>query len=361
MTKHAKTFHLSHIDLDGYSCQIITNELFDDISFFNANYGAEVMTRLEEILSLVDAHEGASNILISDLNLTLKESKFMDKAVAQRNEAGQEVTLLLLDHHGSGQESADKFSWYTLDTKRSATKIVYDYALEHWEMDAASQAWLEPYVNIVNAVDLWLMHEAANFEYGKVCMRLVTETRELNRYIFTAEDRAYKFALLKEAAKMAKLDNAPIILDEKIHKMKKNFFLNDKDNTLDGLATAYIVKLIGKYKERFTIYYRGYKGILTYALGNTSIIGNGILKAHPEFDFVIDVGSRGSMSLRADNKVDVSVIAKELAGGGGHPNASGGRLSNFSEFYIYESFKVYFSTVLEGAEAHSKIPPKKEA
>ncbi|RDU61436.1 phosphoesterase, partial [Helicobacter sp. MIT 14-3879] len=34
-----KVFHLSHIDLDGYGCQLVSREFFQDIVFYNANYG----------------------------------------------------------------------------------------------------------------------------------------------------------------------------------------------------------------------------------------------------------------------------------------------------------------------------------
>ena len=354
------TYHLSHIDLDGYSCQLITNELFEEITFFNANYGPEVGTKLKEILRLIDLSKTPCNILISDLNLTLDESKFLDKAVKERTLKGIDIELLLLDHHGSGQESADLFEWYVLDTTRCATKIVYEYGLQHWDISATLQEWLTPYVAIVNAVDIWLMHEHDNFEYGKVCLRLVSESRELSRYIFDNEDRNYKFALLKGAAQMSQVTNAPIILDEKIHSMKKSFFKEDIDNTLDGLATTYIVKLIGLYKDRFTINFRGYTGVLTFSLGNTSIVGNGILRANDDIDFVIDVGGRGTLSLRADDKINVAILAKELAGGGGHPNASGGRLKSFKDKFLYSDVKTFIETELRNIESNSAIPIKQD-
>ena len=37
-----KLFHLSHTDLYGYGCQLITQEYFKEASFYNANYGIEV-------------------------------------------------------------------------------------------------------------------------------------------------------------------------------------------------------------------------------------------------------------------------------------------------------------------------------
>jgi len=213
-------------------------------------------------------------------------------------------------------------------------------------------------VNIVNAVDLWKMDEVANFEYGKVCMRLIYETKELNRYMFDQHDREYKFALLEKAASMATIEYAPIKLDDAIHSMKKAFFLHTEDNTLDALATAYIVQRIGDIKEDLILTYRGFRGLVTYALGNTSIIGNGILKAYPDIDFVLDIGARGTMSLRADYAIDVSVVAKELADGGGHPNASGGRLQGFKEQYQYSKVKNKIAELFKEKEKNSQITPK---
>jgi oligoribonuclease NrnB/cAMP/cGMP phosphodiesterase (DHH superfamily) len=50
----SKTFyHLSHIDLDGYSCQLVMAQTAHIMISFNANYGAEVTERLEEIIELI--------------------------------------------------------------------------------------------------------------------------------------------------------------------------------------------------------------------------------------------------------------------------------------------------------------------
>ena len=34
-------YHLSHIDLDGYGCQYLTQQCFETIECYNANYGPE--------------------------------------------------------------------------------------------------------------------------------------------------------------------------------------------------------------------------------------------------------------------------------------------------------------------------------
>lgn len=341
-----KIHHLSHIDLDGYSCQLIMKYTPYSIKNYNANYGAEVKQKLELILENI---EDEAMILISDLNLSADESKWLNHEVKKLNQNGKVITLQLLDHHGSGEDSANKYEWYFLDTSRCATKIVYDWAKEHFELDEPS--WMKKYVDVVNAVDLWKQEEVENFEYGKVCMRLINETKELNRVMFADEDTNYKLTLLHEATKYVDEKDAPVILDDKIHFMKKNYFMEDENNTLDNLSTKYIVKLLGKLRATHTIYYKGYRGFLSYGVGNTSIIGNGFLTTYPEYDFIVDVSYRGTMSLRADNNVSVSQISKEWANGGGHPNAAGGRIVGFKEQYRYDKVKEQIENIINDKES----------
>jgi oligoribonuclease NrnB/cAMP/cGMP phosphodiesterase (DHH superfamily) len=341
--------HLSHIDLDGYSCQLIMEYTPYTIRSYNANYGAEVIERLHEILDALTMAKEPAIIFITDLNLTADEAKWLNREVERLNDQGKEIEIILRDHHGSGQECANRYGWYFLDTGKCATKLTYEYAKEHFELD--EPAWMAKFVDVVNAVDLWHQDQTENFEYGKVCMRLVTETRELNRVVFGDEDRKYKVALLKEAAQMVDSPNANILLDEQIHAIKKAFFREERDDTLDNLATRFIVKLLGQKQDSMTIYYKGYRGFLSYGVGNTSIIGNGFLVAYPEYDFIVDVSTRGTMSLRANNKVDVSLIAKEWAGGGGHPNASGGRIQGFKEQFRYDKVKLQIENLIHAKES----------
>ncbi len=351
--------HLSHIDLDGYSCQLVMKYTPYNITNYNANYGAEVRSKLDLILENIRKANEPATIMITDLNLTADEARWLSSEVGKMNQSGKKITITLLDHHGSGEESAKKHDWYFLDVERCATKITYDYVKENFEFNEPS--WMEKYVNVVNAVDLWKQEEVENFEYGKVCMRLVTETRELNRVMFAKEDSNYKLSLLLEATKLLDEDNAAILLDERIHAIKKEFFREDKDNTLDNLATKYVVELLGSKRTTHTIYYKGYRGYLSYGVGNTSIVGNGFLLAYPEYDFIVDVSYRGAMSLRANNQVSVAQISKEWANGGGHPNAAGGRIMGFKEQYRYDKVKQQIETLISDKESRAgKLEYKKE-
>ena len=341
--------HLSHIDLDGYSCQLVMQYTPYAKYYYNANYGAEVKSKLELILENISNEDTPAFILISDLNLTADESKWLDYEVRKLNESGKKVTLQLLDHHGSGEESANKYEWYYLDTSRCATKIVYEYAKEHFELNEPE--WMEEFVAVVNAVDLWKQQEVEHFELGKVCMRLVTETKELNRVMFPLEDNRYKLTLLEEATRFIGKTDAPILLDDAIHSLKKAFFKKEHNDTLDNLATQHIVTLLGQSLQEKTIYYKGYKGYLSYGVGNTSIIGNGFLTRFDEYDFIVDVSYRGTMSLRANNKVSVAQIAKEWVDGGGHPNAAGGRIMGFKEQFRYDKVKQQIEAIINQKES----------
>ncbi|KHF21959.1 phosphoesterase, partial [Vibrio parahaemolyticus] len=69
-----KLFHISHTDLDGYGCQLITNEFFKDVIFCNANYGLEVKLSIKKVLDDIKNYKEEKILfIISDLNLTLQE------------------------------------------------------------------------------------------------------------------------------------------------------------------------------------------------------------------------------------------------------------------------------------------------
>lgn len=345
-----KLFHISHTDLDGYGCQLITKEYFKEGFFYNANYGLEVKLTIKKVLEEIIAFKEEEILfLISDLNLTLQETKDLDRDINKLIEDGYTIKLQLLDHHISGKKSADSFYWYYLDEKRCATKIVYDYIFEEYDgFDFTVSSWLEPLVNTINAVDIWLDHDVKNFEFGKVIMSMISKVREINNILFADLNREFRFYLLKEAARFLDEVDGHIKLDNEVHFLKKKFLkLDKKDDTLDNLSASYLVKTLENIKDDLTVTYKGHKGLLTYCLGSISIPANAFLKANPEYDFFIDLNKKGNASFRADGIVDVSLIAAKIAGGGGHVNASGGRFEDFKESISYIDVKNYVQNKLD--------------
>ena len=282
---------------------------------------------------------------VYEQNQRLKGNKDINKLI----EEGYRIKLQLLDHHISGKKSAETYYWYYLDEKRCATKIVYDYMFEEYEgFESKINSWLEPLVNTINAVDIWLDHDVKNFEFGKVIMSMISKVREVNNILFADLNREFRFYLLKEASKFLNEVDGHIKLDNEVHFLKKGFLkLDKKDDTLDNLSATYLVKTLDKVKENLTVTYKEHKGLLTYCLGSISIPANAFLKANKDYDFFIDVNKKGNASFRADGKVDVSVMASKIAAGGGHINASGGKFEDFKESIDYNEVKNYVQNKLD--------------
>ncbi len=344
-----KFFHLSHTDLDGYGCQFITKKVFPDAIFYNANYGLEVKLFLEDILAKIEILDKSENVLfmITDLNLTLDESKNLNHKIKKLNENGWNIELKLLDHHGTGLKCSQKYDWYFLDTKRSATKITYDYFCENYsEFKELCEENFEKLIDAINAVDIWLEDEDL-FEFGKVCMSMISKSYEINNILFRDKSRDYKFYLLQQSIKYVANKDGNISLDENIYHIKKEYLkLSNSNNTMDNLSSLYLVKSLENKKDQLTVHYKEHKGLLTFTLGGISIPANTFLKANDDYDFFIDVSRRGKASLRADNKVDVAVLADKLAKGGGHPNASGLAFKDWKDTILYENVKSYIQKKL---------------
>ncbi len=327
-----KIYHLSHTDLDGYGCQMVTNNFFDSIQFYNSNYGREINERFNEIFCDIQKDKYEKNIIfITDLNLTLEQAKDFDSKVKIANE---NIMIILLDHHKSGQDCANDFEWYYLDDSRCATKITYDF----FSAIFSKNEKLSKFVDVVNAVDIWL-EDRDEFELGKVCLGLVSGAKEINRIMFSKENSQYLFELLSKIQPFFEYKDAHIVLDENIHTIKKEILKENKNDTLNNLVSNFNVQLLTKNKDKMSIKYLNHKGILTYNIGNVSVIGNDFLKANRDYDFFMDITSRKTVSFRANGKIDVSKMASKLANGGGHPNASGGLFGGFKDSFIYKNIK----------------------
>lgn len=338
-----QVFHLSHTDLDGYGCQMISKHYFENIHFYNSNYGHEITEKFQDILTKMQKINAKKNIiLITDLNLTLEQCENFESKL--RN-ASCEAKILLLDHHKSGYECFLKYNWYHLDDSRCATKITYDFFSSLYGEDEK----LSLFTKVVNAVDIWLSDDEY-FELGKVCLGLIANAKEINRIMFAQENNKYMFFLLQNAQKYFLGENAHISLEDEIFFIKKQYFKIQQNDTLSNLTSAYLVNLLQNNKQKMTVKFGSFKGILTYNIGNVSVIGNDFLVKNNDYDFFMDVTSRKTVSFRSNNKADVSLIAKKVAKGGGHPNASGGSLSGFKDSFLYEKVITQVQNILNTKE-----------
>ena len=176
---------------------------------------------------------------------------------------------------------------------------------------------------------------------------MISGAREVNRILFPAQDRAFKLSLIEAAKQRVNDKNAPIQLDDDLHQIKKSFFRQTENNTKDNLVASYVTDLLTKDKQRLTIHYKGYKGILGYNVGNTSIIGNACMVVNDDYDFYMDVNFRGHFSLRSNNKLDVSAMAALIGNGGGHPNASGGKIEGYKDSFVYADVRKFVQDYID--------------
>ncbi|RLA77047.1 MAG: phosphoesterase, partial [Epsilonproteobacteria bacterium] len=270
------------------------------------------------------------------------------KQVNTLNEAGHNIKLQLLDHHGSGEKSAKRYDWYYLDTTRSATKIVYDYFIENYPTFLSlCENNFEILINSINAVDIWI-DDSEYFEFGKVCLTMIAKSYEINNTLFSNENRDYRLYLLEKSLDYVSLEDAHIKLDEAIYSLKKQYLqLCSSNDTMENLSSKYLVQLLEDKKDELTVYYQGHKGLLTFTIGGISIPANAFLKANPDYDFFLDVSRRGKAGIRANGKLDVSKVAHNIANGGGHPNASGMAFDDWKDTVLYSDVKEYIENKLE--------------
>jgi oligoribonuclease NrnB/cAMP/cGMP phosphodiesterase (DHH superfamily) len=343
MTQHV--YHLSHIDLDGYGCQYLSQQCFNTIDCYNANYGPEVPARLGEIVKKIEqdtfihGDKVESLILITDLNLTTKEASWIEREAIRIG-----AKLQLLDHHATGANAAERFAWYKLDTTRCATLITYDWLQTHHDFDKDNS--LARIVKAINAIDIWVSDDEL-FEYGKVMLGMISGAREIGRILFPAEDRALKISMIEAAKNRVDEEDAPIKLDDDLHQIKKAFFKQEENNTKDNLVAYYVTDLLTTDRQRLTIEYKGHKGILGYNVGNASIIGNASMVANEDYAFYMDVNFRGNFSLRSNNKLDVSAMAAHIGNGGGHVNASGGKIDGYKDSFVYADVRKFIQNYID--------------
>jgi oligoribonuclease NrnB/cAMP/cGMP phosphodiesterase (DHH superfamily) len=345
--------HLSHIDLDGYGSQYLTMKCFKNIECYNANYGPEIRARLEEIVKKIEQEKFLHKeqeeflILITDLNLTTKDGNWIEQEAARIG-----AKLQLLDHHATGAQAAQRFAWYKLDTTKCATLITYEWLQNHYSFDSEKKFY--NIVKAINAIDIWVSDDEF-FEFGKVCLGMVSGARELNRILFSDEDRTFKLSLIEKARTLVAQKDGNIVLDDTLHSAKKDFFMAEKNDTKDNLVAAYVTKLLALKGDQLTINYRGYSGVLGYNIGNSSLIGNAFLLANPDYDFYMDINYRGNFSLRSNNRLDVSKMASEIGNGGGHPNASGGKIENYKDSFVYSDVRGFVQNYIDEKTLSSQL------
>lgn len=339
MLENKHILHLSHTDLDGYGAQYVTSYFFDDIEYFNGNYGKEVALMCERLVEIASSRENTA-ILITDLGLTKEECFSLNSFSRQSG-----VPVLLIDHHISGEESASLYDWYHLDDSQCASKATLAYMEEHYK-PIKPLGNLHRVIEMINSIDIW-QEEGYGFEFGKVALDVIMGAKELNKFMFDRYNRELKFKLIEKMEDYLEKPYGVVEFDNDLVRIKKRLLGGDEHKeTLNDVVNKKIIAILSANKKSLELVYGAHRGIMTYNIGGISVLANDFLKANPEIDFFIDVSSRGSVSLRANGALDVAALAADAFNGGGHKNASGGRAEGFKDLYFYEDIRKKIQGIL---------------
>jgi oligoribonuclease NrnB/cAMP/cGMP phosphodiesterase (DHH superfamily) len=69
--------------------------------------------------------------------------------------------------------------------------------------------------------------------------------------------------------------------------------------------------------------------------------------SNEDYAFYMDVNFRGNFSLRSNNKLDVSAMAAHIGNGGGHVNASGGKIEGYKDSFVYADVRTFIQSYID--------------
>lgn len=360
-------FHLSHIDLDGYGAQYMTRAAGFNARYYNADY-RDVPATLERIFADMDATGEPGLLLITDLNLTVEQADMVarringeavaiDKpadrprkpakpgllsadmaAMLKQSIAEPEAqaerpkhSVMLLDHHATGADAAEKHDWYFLDTERCASRIAFDAISPY--LDEAERAKYASRADFIDVGDRWLKDDA-RFHRSIFLIGLIMEDDQLapplpdlrREYRFHLMDEF--FGLMEEGASLEQLERG-------VYDYRKTFLRG-------RIADAAIDDSEAPLKDKFhklcaevlppeaipMLRIDGYRAGIFYNWPHDVFRGvvMELMENQGKMDLAIRLGGNGRMSLRSNDGVDVGFISGRYFEGGGHPGAAGGVL-----------------------------------
>ena len=208
--------HLSHNDMDGYGATYVVNAFFFNRVMIqdNTNYG-KIISKLQEI-----GISKNSNLLITDLNLTLEEAQWIDDNCND---------WCVIDHHVTGTAVAAEYpNNYFLDTTRCGTLLTF-HALNTFAYDEDS-IQLEYVCDMINAYDIYKT-ESSLFRKGMLLANYV----KANQFQFKTLTHNYMKFIFEEVA--------PFLLEYGVQETEIQYprkFLNYLKNL--NIKANYIIK-----------------------------------------------------------------------------------------------------------------------
>lgn len=345
-------YHISHIDLDGYGCQIVTEKYYGEgnVKFYNCNYGNSIIYILESILQDIRKTNEQNTLIITDIDLSLEIAKLVDDKFYKNG-----IEVILIDHHKTGSIVAEKYPWYNLNLNYCATKLTQMYF---------KVKELEEFSNYVNVQDLQFnshpLFSQANF-IGDIAYKgyefpNIIEHENFKYKMFTIKAVFDKFT---EGYNIRDIQRDFIEIQENYLAKVLGFeFVKDKTIPIEHKFVVYIFSLIKNIKfPTLNLDNSKCRIMFDFPPNVFQQMAFLYLEEYSSIDMLILVNPNGRVSIRSigtNPKKDTSIIATKYFNGGGHANSAGGSiygndLSKIikSEFECVEILKNLYNNALK--------------
>lgn len=279
----------SHTDLDGYSCNILIEELPMTSDCTNVNYD-----KINEVIKKYitsGEYKRYETTFITDISVNEELAELINNT--------KDLRLKLIDHHSTALW-LNKYSWACVqikseEEKTCGTELFFKYIKDilkknHSEEDINR---IKDFVKNVKRYDTWLWKE----KYDDDSPKKLNDLFQLLGY-----------ERFKEQIKANKFDVDWMIADNKllldIHQEKIDRYIESKNKEIISF--------------KFDKYYLG----VVFAEQFHSELGNKLSELNLEYDAIAIVNNKAVSYRTIKDNVNCADIAK-LLGGGGHIKASG--------------------------------------
>lgn len=165
------TLSLSHIDLDGISCQLVLEQRYPNTKMYNCNYD-----KIPEFLDYIDdncTEYRPDRVFITDLSFEKPNAIKLARIIKTH----PNINFIYIDHHPYDEELMSVFTkikeslsnfTFIHSLKASATKLTYKFLDKQ---KSFNNPVMEKYVESVNAYDIWIQdseHFKAGFVYNEL-------------------------------------------------------------------------------------------------------------------------------------------------------------------------------------------------
>lgn len=350
--KYDLFYHLSDIDLDGYGSQYFVSKTDENVEFFSVKI-YNFREKLNEVFSkCLENKDKKIMILITDISL---DSSLYEKMTNfKKSNSNIDLTFQVLDHHISNGLYEDT-DWYFIDESKCSAKITCEWVLKNYNFTDSEDKFYRFVGEMVDSQDRWLTNHNL-FSRSVFLADIIFNTKFLD--IFEEEKREYFFYFIEEYCKLVFFNDHNIsYLENMVNPINREFLKNKVEPeyfnefiSTNNLFYYWFIKMFkdDPVKTGFEILQTnsGLKFVAFFEINSTiyQYFSHLFLEYFTDIDFCVSVKRKGNLSFRSQEHCDVGSLARDFFNGGGHKNASGGKV-NEVDFKCYEDFISYIKSI----------------